>query len=209
MAQLELVHVAPPEGESARADHEIITHLIDEGARVLDVGCGDGALLRLLARTCKARANGLEINPAKVRACVNRGLMVVQGDAARDLAQFPTAAFDTVIFSRSLMHLDAPRQALKEAGRIGASVIVTSANAGHWRARTRAMFAGRAADAGVGEAGYARPLSIRDMAALARSAGLSISSAVPISKGRAGAPFAKTIWRANWFADEAVFLLSP
>lgn len=205
MAQLELVHPAPLDLNTApRADHDVIAQLVSDGARVLDVGCGDGALMRLLTRECAARARGLEIDPIKVHNCVSRGLSVVQGDAERDLAAFPNAAFDYVIFSHALMKLNRPQEALKNAARVGERVIVSINNAGHWQKRTRHMFNGRLArwadDA---------PCTVRDFAEMARGLRLTVERAVPLSRGHAGAPFAKTLWRANWFSEQAVFVLSP
>lgn len=207
MAQLELVHRAPldePRTRAPRADHAVIAQLIDENARVLDLGCGDGALMHLLARTCKARVSGMERDPKLVRACVSSGLSVVQGDAETDLAAFPSGGFDVVILSHALQHFNDPRVALKQAGRIGARVIVSIRNAAHWQARTR-LLGGRAAHYDM----PLRAMSMRDMADLARASLLSIETAVPLSRGTPGAPFAKTLWRANWFAEEAVFLLAP
>jgi methionine biosynthesis protein MetW len=207
MAQLELVHPTPLDvklGEP-RPDHAVMPHLVDEGARVLDVGCGDGALLALLARESRTRGSGLELDPALVRACIARGISAAQGDADRDLADFPSGTFDVVIFSHTLQHLHDPRAALKQAARIGARVIVTMKNAAHWQARTQLGFGGRAANWDQ----LHRAASVRDIAELARACRLSIETAVPLTKGRAGAPFAKVLWRANWFADEAVFLLQP
>ncbi|HRP10063.1 MAG TPA: methionine biosynthesis protein MetW [Terricaulis sp.] len=201
MAQLELVH--PRESGEPRGDHSVITHLVDEGARVLDVGCGDGALLALLARECKTRGSGLERNPNLVRASIARGLSAAQGDADADLADFPSGTFDVVILSHTLQQLRDPRAALKQAARIGARVIISIKNAAYTPARARLAFGGRAANWDQ----LHRPISVRDMAELARACGLTIETAVPLTKGRAGAPFAKVLWRANWFAEEAVFLL--
>ena len=141
--------------------------------------------------------------PALVRACIARGLSAAQGDPDSELAHFPSGTFDVVILSHTLQHLRDPRTALKHAGRIGARVIVTISNAAQWRERAKLACGGRVArwDAAHG------PGSGRDLAELARACGLSIETAVPLSRGRAGAPFAKVLWRANWFADEAVFLL--
>ncbi|HYD89420.1 MAG TPA: methionine biosynthesis protein MetW [Vitreimonas sp.] len=204
MTQLELVRPAPLELDSEpRADHDVIAQLVSDGARVLDVGCGNGALMRLLTRECSARARGLELDPSKVHGCVSRGLSVVQGDAERDLDAFPTAAFDYVIFSHALMKLQRPQAALKTAARVGERVIVSINNAGHWRARTKHMFSGRLA-AWADDA----PCTVRDFAEMARSLRLTVERAVPLSRGHAGAPFAKTLWRANWFSEQAVFVLS-
>jgi len=206
MAQLELVHPAPLDLTAAppRADHDVIAQLVSDGARVLDVGCGDGSLIRLLTRECNARARGLEIDPIKVHGCVSRGLSVVQGDAERDLEHFPSGSFDFVIFSHALLRLRRPQAALRTAARVGERVIVSLNNAGHWRARSKHMFGGR-----VAHWGDDAQCSVRDFAEAARDMRLTIERAVPISHGNAGAPFAKTLWRANWFCEQAVFLLSP
>jgi methionine biosynthesis protein MetW len=205
MPQLELVHPAPLDLARAerRGDHEAIAHLVRDGARVLDVGCGDGGLIRLLMRECSARARGLEIDPAKVHGCVARGLSVVQGDAERDLDQFPSAAFDYVIFSHSLLNLRRPLAVLKAAARVGEHAIVAFDNAGHWRSRLRIMVQGR-----LSRWSDATPVSVRDFAEAARELRLTIERAVPLSRGHAGAPFARTLWRPNWFAEQAVFLLN-
>lgn len=206
MAKLELVHPAPLDLSTPepRPDHDIIAQIVTDGARVLDVGCGDGALIKLLTRECDAQARGLEIDPAKVHGCVSRGLSVVQGDAMRDLEHFPSGSFDYVIFSHTLLQLPRPLEALKIAARVGERVIVTIDNAGHWSRRMRLMFKGRLA-----RWGEDTPCSIRDFAAATREMRLTIERAVPLSRGHPGAPFAKSFWRANWFAQEAVFVLTP
>ncbi len=214
MTQLELVHATPLEFETkpARGDHDVIARMVDDGASVLDVGCGDGALIELLTRTCQVRARGLERDKAKVRACVVRGLSVVQGDADRDLAEYPSAAFKYVVFSHSFLELPRPREALRQAGRVGERVIVSIANAAHWRSRLRLAHKGMVAPsnrASWADGELSRACSVRDFAQLAREMRFGIEAAVPLSNNRAGAPFAKTLWRANLFAEEAVFLLAP
>jgi methionine biosynthesis protein MetW len=206
MAQLELVHPKPLDLTSAepRGDHLVIAQMVDEGASVLDVGCGDGALMQILSRECDARVRGLEIDPNKAHRCVARGLSVVQGDAEHDLNEFPSAAFSYVILSHTLQELRRPQAALKQAARIGERVIVSIRNGGRWSDRSRVMFEGK-----LGETELLHRYTVRDFADLAREMRLGIERAVPLSRGRQGAPFAKTIWRANWFSEEAVFLLTP
>ncbi|MBX3429563.1 MAG: methyltransferase domain-containing protein [Hyphomonadaceae bacterium] len=205
MAQLELVHPTPLELISAerRGDHLVISQMVSDGARVLDVGCGDGALLQMLKRECNAQVRGIELDPNKAHRCVVRGMSVVQGDAERDLGEFPSAAFDYVVFSCTLQHLRRPQAALKQAGRIGQQVIVSITNAGRWDKRIEMLTKGR-----LGPSEHLQRYTIRDFADLAREMHFGIERAVPLSRGNPGAPFAKTIWRANWFAEEAVFLLT-
>lgn len=206
MAQLELVHPAPFDLTNAqpRGDHFVISQMISDGARVLDVGCGDGALMQLLMKECGAKVRGLEIDPNKAHRCVVRGMSVVQGDAERDLSEFPSGAFDYVVFSHTLQHFRRPQAALKQAGRIGAQVIVSISNAGRWNKRAQMLMQGR-----LGPTEHLQRYSVRDFVDLAREMRFSIERAVPLSRGHAGAPFARTIWRANWFCEEAVFLLTP
>lgn len=213
-AQLELVHAAPLEFETRgpRGDYAVIALMIADGARVLDVGCGDGALISLLARERHARARGLERDRVAVRACVARGLAVVQGDAITDLGEFPSGAFDYVVLSHTLLQLPNPRDALRQAGRIGERVIVSVRNAAYWRKRYALANTGRtiaSKTAAWADGELERRASIRDLAELARDMRFNIERAVPLTNGRPGAPFAKTLWRANYFAEEAVFLLNP
>lgn len=208
VAQLELVHPAPlplqQQVSEPRPEHAVIARLVNIGARVLDVGCGDGALMQLLERERDARVHGVELDPAKAQYCVTRRLSVVQADADHDLEHFPSGSVDYVVFSHTLLSLRDPQQALKTAARVGDRVIVAFKNAGHWRTRLRFAREGRLANW--------RPeamCSVRDFAEMARSLRLSIERAVPVSGQHAGAPFAKTLWRPNWFAEQAVFLLTP
>jgi len=128
---------------SGRADHRLIAAAVGEGARVLDVGCGDGALLERLKREKSVRGVGLELSPRNVAAAMAKGLSVVQGDADSDLADYPDAAFDHVVLSHSIQAMRAPLNVLKEALRIGRSAIVSFPNFGHWRVRLSIGLRGR------------------------------------------------------------------
>jgi methionine biosynthesis protein MetW len=210
-AQLELVRGAPLDLDVSappRGDYAVIARMVDDGASVLDVGCGDGALMSFLTRECKARVRGLERDKAKVRGCVVRGLSVVQGDAESDLGEFPSAAFNYVVLSHTLLSTRQPGEVLRQAGRVGERVIVSIRNAAHWRSRFTLARSGRV-PAGWADGELHRNCSVRDFAMLARDMRFGIEAAVPLSNSRPGAPFAKTLWRANWFAEEAVFLLTP
>jgi methionine biosynthesis protein MetW len=186
--------------------------LVKEGSRVLDVGCGDGDLLAWLKKEKRVRGRGMELSQAGVNACVGKGLSVVQGDADKDLAFFPDHSFDYVILSRTIQAVRQPGHVLRELARIGDRVIVSLPNFGHWRMRLSLLTGGRmpmtsSLPASWHETENIHLCTIRDFAALADQLGLVVETAVPIAHGHAGVPFAKTLWRANWFAEDAVFLL--
>lgn len=210
MSQLNLVQLAPPEADAAsRGDFDLIARMVHDGASVLDVGCGDGGLMKLLAQTCGARVCGLDLDKANVRACIRRGLSVVQGDADAVLADYPSGAFNYVILSHTLQSLPRPHHTLRHAARVGEKVIVSIRNAGHWRNRWRLVSTGHVTPDAWADGGAMRASSVRDFAELVRKMRFTIETAAPLSKGQPGAPFAKTLWRANLFAEEAVFLIAP
>jgi methionine biosynthesis protein MetW len=195
-----------------RIEFGIIASMVTEGATVLDVGCSNGALLELLVRERRVRGRGLELSQAGVNACVAKGLSVIQGDADRDLAHYPSGAFDYVILSDTIQQVRFPRRVLAELARIADRLILSFPNFGHWRVRLDLLTKGRMPNTDALPTRWCETenlhfCTVRDFAELARELGLEIERAVPISKGRAGAPFAKVLWRANWFAEEAVFLL--
>ena len=131
--------VTPP----VRVDHQLIAEMIKPRSRVLDVGCGDGALLDLLRRTRDVDGRGIEISREKVNACVARGLSVIQGDADRDLPAYPDAAFDYAVLSLTIQATRRPKVVLDNLLRIGRHAIVSFPNFGHWRVRSQLMFRGR------------------------------------------------------------------
>jgi methionine biosynthesis protein MetW len=125
-----------------RPDLAVIASQVGPGSRVLDIGCGDGALMAALQeRGCDAR--GMEIDAALVERCVARGLSVVQGDADRDLADYPDKAFDYAILSQTLQTAARPDRMLDELVRIGRKAFVSFPNFGHWRMRAQLAFRGR------------------------------------------------------------------
>src|SRR5436190_5231579 len=127
--------LAPSAPDELRRDLRLIADMIEPGLRVLDIGCGDGALLAYLARNKAADARGIELSQSGVNACVRHGLSVIQGDADRDLDAFPNDAFDVVVLSQTLQATREPRHVLGEMLRIGKRAIVSFPNFGFWRVR--------------------------------------------------------------------------
>jgi methionine biosynthesis protein MetW len=154
----------------------------------------------------------MELSQAGVNACMAHGLSVVQGDADRDLKFFPDRSFDFVILSKTIQAVHKPGAVLAELARIGDRVIVSLPNFGHWKTRFALMFSGRmpvnpSLPSSWHETENIHLCTVRDFATLAESLGLSVERAFPISGGHAGGPFARTLWRANWFAEEVAFVL--
>ena len=197
---------------SARVDLLLVADMVEPGSRVLDVGCGDGALLEILTRDRGVDGRGIELSQAGVNGCVVKGLSVVQGDADKDLTDYPDDAFDYVILSQTLQATHRPRQVLEHMLRIGRRAIVSFPNFGHWRVRSQLMFLGRMPETkSLGYAWYDTPnihlCTIHDFVDLAESIGASIDRAVALdrngSKMRVNAPW----WAWNLFGEQAVFLL--
>ncbi|MFI4888213.1 MAG: methionine biosynthesis protein MetW [Burkholderiales bacterium] len=128
-----------PAGGVARADYATIGGWIAENARVLDLGCGDGALLAFLAEKRRASGYGLEIDDAGVLASVRNGTNVVQSDLERGLAGFDDAAFDVVILSQTLQAMRRVEAIVAEMLRVGREAIVTFPNFGHWTHRLQIL----------------------------------------------------------------------
>jgi methionine biosynthesis protein MetW len=128
--------------DTLRPDLAIISNWIAPKSRVLDLGCGDGALLAHLTRTREANSYGVEIDPANVVRCVDTGVNVIQADVDQGLRGFESASFDYVVMSQTLQALQRPDQVVNEMLRVGKIAIVTFPNFGHWRVRL-GLLAGR------------------------------------------------------------------
>src|SRR5690606_16704881 len=195
-----------------RVDHLLIAEMVSHGARVLDVGCGDGALLQLLAETKGVDGRGIEIERERVNACVARGLSVIQGDADRDLDDYPDDAFDYAILSLTIQATLRPKAVLENLLRIGRHAIVSFPNFGHWRIRAQLLFTGRMPRTeNLPEPWYESPnahlCTIRDFAELCSLVNARVErSAAFNASGRQLSPRVP-LELQNILGEKAVFLL--
>ncbi len=128
---------------SLRPDLAVIAANVERGSQVLDIGCGDGALMAVLQEERGCDARGMEIDPELVERCVARGLSVVQGDADRDLADYPDKAFDYAILSQTLQTAARPDRMLEQLLRVGRKAYVSFPNFANWRMRAQLALMGR------------------------------------------------------------------
>lgn len=190
-----------------RSDLALIARHVAHGARVLDVGCGDGALMAALRDSVQADVRGLELDPSNVGAAVERGLAVVQGDADTDLRYYPDQSFDYAILSQTLQTTRRPDKVVGELLRIGRQAFVSFPNFAHWRGRLSLLFGGRMPVTKLlPERWYDTPnihhLTIDDFRALVKDSGWTIDGQWFLNKGTETDPA-----NANLFAEHAVFLL--
>ena len=196
-----------------RVDHLLIAEMVTSGSRVLDVGCGDGALLQLLADTKQVDGRGMEINRERVNACVARGLSVIQGNADQDLDAYPDKAFDYAILSLTIQATQHPKRVLENLLRIGERAIVSFPNFGHWSIRFKLLWHGRMpVTPNLPEQWYDSPDShlctVIDFVNLCKEVGATIErSAAFNASGRQLSTRGTFMDMHNLFGEKAVFLL--
>jgi methionine biosynthesis protein MetW len=191
-----------------RPDLALIAAHVAPGTRVLDVGCGDGALLEALRDERQCDARGMEIDAVNVAGCVAKGLSVIQGDAGADLAFYPDQSFDYAILSETLQTMMRPDLVLEELLRIGRHAFVSFPNFAHWRVRLSLLLGGKMPVTRLlPVAWYETPnihhLSVADFRDLVVSRGITVEQAWFLSGDSqigAGA--------ANFRAEHAIFVLT-
>jgi len=194
-----------------RIDLQLIADMIAPKSRVLDVGCGDGALLDHLVHAKGVDGRGVEISQAGVNACVTQGLSVIQGNADTDLKDYPSDAFDYVVLSQTLQATRKPHQVMKQLVRIGRRAIVSFPNFGHWRVRWQLLTRGRM------PVTDSMPLqwfntpnihfcTILDFIGLCDELGIVVEQGLAISRSGRPSPI-RSLGAANLFGEQGLFLL--
>ncbi|MEQ8370300.1 MAG: methionine biosynthesis protein MetW [Alphaproteobacteria bacterium] len=195
-----------------RQDLRRIADLVTAGSRVLDIGCGDGALLAYLVAEKQVIGRGLELSPAGVHDSVSRGLSVIQGDADQDLADYPDLAFDFVILSRTLQAMRQPLDVLRHLVRIGQRAIVSIPNFGLWHIRLKIALDGRMPTTGLlPDAWHDTPnihlCTIRDLVETCRGDGIVIEDALILNPAARALPYRFDGALANLLGAQGVFIL--
>lgn len=196
---------------SLRPDLALIAQNVAPGSSVLDVGCGDGALLAYLTRTKQVDGRGMELSQAGVNACVAHGLSVIQGNADTDLKDYPSDAFDYVVLSQTLQATRKPYQVLKQLVRIGRRAVVSFPNFGHWRVRWHLLARGRMPmTESLPDSWYDTPnihlCTILDFLELAKRHGIVVEKSLAVSHGGRASTIGSATY-ANLFGEQGLFLL--
>lgn len=188
-----------------RSDYAIIGSIVEPGSMVLDLGCGEGELLKWLVENKRVQARGIEISGVKVQRAIARGVSVYQGDIDHGLADYPDLSFDYVILSQTLQETRRPLKVLREMLRVAQRAIVAFPNFGHWRVRWSHLTSGRAPRTSLfPHDWYDSPnihfLTVEDFAELARKQGWIIEKSIFLAGARQVTLF------PNLTAEIAVFL---
>ncbi|HMK56723.1 MAG TPA: methionine biosynthesis protein MetW [Dissulfurispiraceae bacterium] len=193
--------------DGVRMDHRIIYDIVEPGSRVLDLGCGDGALMHLLATGKGARVQGIELAEEQIYKCVKRGVSVFHSDIDTGLSEYPDKSFDYIILNQSLQETRKVEFVLNEALRVGRKVIVGFSNFAYYKARIEIFFHGRApVTESLPHAWYSTPnlhfLSIRDFESYCADKGLKVLARYYLGEN-------KTVWLLpNLLALNAIFVIS-
>ena len=193
-------------------EFKVISGLIEKNKKVLDVGCADGTLMKFLKENKNSNIRGLEISKNKVQECIAKGLTVIEGNAEKDLKQFPNKSFDYVILSQTLQAFLNPELVLNELLRVGKKAIVTIPNFGYWKVRFHLLFKGTMPiTKALPDEWYSTPnlhmCTIKDFVYFVKSRDIKIFKSLALNNLNTSLINKNNLTIKNFFADLGIFLI--
>jgi methionine biosynthesis protein MetW len=195
-----------------KQEFNIIANNIENGTRVLDVGCGDGVLIEYLKKEKSIDVRGLEISKDKVQKCISKGLTVIEGNAEIDLKQFPNNSFDYVVLSQTLQAFINPELVIKELLRVGKRAIVTIPNFGFWKIRLHLLIKGTMPVTKIlPDEWYNTPnlhmCTIKDFVEFSNKINFKIFKSIAMNKKKTSLINNKNLFKKNLFSELGIFLI--
>ena len=196
-----------------KREFEIIADLLPGNCRVLDVGCGDGTLMKFLSDKKNIDVRGLELDERNIETCIGKGLSVIEGNAETELGQFPNKSFDYVILSQTLQAFYNPVSVLEHLLRIGKASIVSIPNFGYWKIRANLLFFGRMPETkSLPYKWYNTPnlhmCTIKDFYELCNLKNIHMKKVVGINNDQTSLINNNNIKLKNLFSEVGIFLIS-
>ena len=193
-------------------EFKVISDLIEDNKKVLDVGCADGTLMQFLKENKNINVRGLEISKEKVQECIAKGLTVIEGNAEKDLKQFPDKSFDYVVLSQTLQAFLSPELVLDELLRVGKKAIVTIPNFGNWKVRLHLLFKGTMPiTKSLPEEWHSTPnlhmCTIKDFVNFIKSKEIKMIKALALNNNNVSNITNNNLGTKNLFADLGIFLI--
>ena len=193
-------------------EFKVISDLIEDNKKVLDVGCADGTLMQFLKENKNINVRGLEISKEKVQECIAKGLTVIEGNAEKDLKQFPDKSFDYVVLSQTLQAFLSPELVLDELLRVGKKAIVTIPNFGNWKVRLHLLFKGTMPiTKSLPEQWHSTPnlhmCTIKDFVNFIKSKEIKMIKALALNNNNVSNITNNNLGTKNLFADLGIFLI--
>ena len=193
-------------------EFKVISDLIEDNKKVLDVGCADGTLMQFLKENKNINVRGLEISKEKVQECIAKGLTVIEGNAEKDLKQFPDKSFDYVVLSQTLQAFLSPELVLDELLRVGKKAIVTIPNFGNWKVRLHLLFKGTMPiTKSLPEQWHSTPnlhmCTIKDFVNFIKSKEIKMIKTLALNNNNASNITNNNLGNKNLFADLGIFLI--
>ena len=193
-------------------EFKVISDLIEDNKKVLDVGCADGTLMQFLKENKNINVRGLEISKEKVQECIAKGLTVIEGNAEKDLKQFPDKSFDYVVLSQTLQAFLSPELVLDELLRVGKKAIVTIPNFGNWKVRLHLLFKGTMPiTKSLPEQWHSTPnlhmCTIKDFVNFIKSKEIKMIKTLVLNNNNVSNITNNNLGTKNLFADLGIFLI--